>query len=60
MVFQNNSAQGGRGGTAPSNYSGSVPLNGSARFYRLRSASPPAVAITGIRIVGANAVIQYQ
>ena len=37
-----------------------LPLSGSARFYRLRSAAPPALSITGIRIVGANAVITYQ
>jgi hypothetical protein len=37
-----------------------VPISGGDRFYRLRSASPPALTITGLRIVGANAVISYQ
>lgn len=37
-----------------------VSRAGNTRFYRLQSSAPPAVNITGIRIVGINVVINYQ
>jgi hypothetical protein len=37
-----------------------VPLNGNVRFYRLRSASAPALAIRNVRVVGASVVMNYQ
>jgi hypothetical protein len=37
-----------------------APLNGSIRFYRIRSGAPPALTITNVRIAGANVVMNYQ
>ncbi|PYI84545.1 MAG: hypothetical protein DME26_13060 [Verrucomicrobia bacterium] len=37
-----------------------VPLNGNARFYRLRTVAAPGLAIRNVRIVGANVVMNYQ
>ncbi|HXT38975.1 MAG TPA: hypothetical protein VN887_03035, partial [Candidatus Angelobacter sp.] len=37
-----------------------APLNGNMRFYRIRSGAPPALAITNVRISGANVMMNYQ
>jgi len=44
----------------PSSRTITVPMNGNARFYRLRSVAPPALVITNVRVVGANVVMNYQ
>ena len=37
-----------------------IPLNGNARFYRLRTVAAPALAIRNVRIIGANVMMDYQ
>ena len=37
-----------------------LPLNGNARFYRLRTVAGPRLAISNVRRVGANVVMNYQ
>jgi hypothetical protein len=37
-----------------------IPLNGNARFYRLRTVAAPALAIRNVRTVGASVVMNYQ
>ncbi len=37
-----------------------VPLTGSTRFYRLRTVAGPRLAISNVRRVGANVVMNYQ
>jgi hypothetical protein len=37
-----------------------VPLGGTARFYRLRTTAAPALTITNVRVAGSSVVMNYQ